>query len=225
MPSRVPRTAVVVLAAGSGTRVGAGRNKILLPLGGRPVVAWSLATAAALSPRPLLLLVVAEADRSAVAPYVDADVQVVTGGATRHESEWRALQVLAPAIDDGAVDLVVIHDAARPLAPARLFDAVIQRARELGAAIPGRVQHDLVARDSASPLGPVLAVQTPQAFRAGPLLDAFRHAERDGFSGTDTASCLERYTDVPVGWVSSPATNVKITFADDLAVAERLLRG
>ena len=69
-----------------------------------------------------------------------------------------------------------------------------------------------------------VAVQTPQAFRARPLLDAYRRAERDGFVGTDTASCVERYTDLAIHCVPSPATNLKITFPEDVALAERLLR-
>jgi 2-C-methyl-D-erythritol 4-phosphate cytidylyltransferase len=71
--------------------------------------------------------------------------------------------------------------------------------------------------------GTVVAVQTPQAFAAAPLLAAYRFAERDGFVGTDTASCIERYTDVPVHCVPGDAGNIKITFPDDLFIAERLL--
>ena len=71
--------------------------------------------------------------------------------------------------------------------------------------------------------GAVVAVQTPQAFAAGPLLEAYRRAERDGFVGTDTASCIERYTDLAS--TACPATrgNIKITFPEDLFLAERLL--
>jgi 2-C-methyl-D-erythritol 4-phosphate cytidylyltransferase len=66
-------------------------------------------------------------------------------------------------------------------------------------------------------------VQTPQAFRAVPLLDAYRCAEADGFTGTDTAACVATYTDLPVCAVPGRATNLKVTFAEDLALAERLL--
>ncbi len=66
-------------------------------------------------------------------------------------------------------------------------------------------------------------MQTPQAFRAGPLLGAYAAADRDGFVGTDTASCIEHYTDLPVHCVPGDARNIKITFPEDLALAERLL--
>jgi 2-C-methyl-D-erythritol 4-phosphate cytidylyltransferase len=66
-------------------------------------------------------------------------------------------------------------------------------------------------------------VQTPQAFRARALLEAYTRAQADGFTGTDTASCVAAYTDLPVHAVPAPATNLKVTFAEDLALAERLL--
>jgi 2-C-methyl-D-erythritol 4-phosphate cytidylyltransferase len=67
-------------------------------------------------------------------------------------------------------------------------------------------------------------VQTPQAFRAGPLLASHLAAQRDGFEGTDTAACVAAYTDLPVVAVPGEASNLKVTYADDLVLAERLLR-
>ena len=87
-----------------------------------------------------------------------------------------------------------------------------------------RDQGHLAALDGGDhPPERVVAVQTPQAFRARPLLEAYRLAEADGFVGTDTASCMERYTDVPVLCVDGDAGNIKITFPEDLFLAERLL--
>jgi 2-C-methyl-D-erythritol 4-phosphate cytidylyltransferase len=218
--------AVVVLAAGEGARVGAGRNKALLPVAGEPLFVHSLRTASQLDGLARLVLVVRSADRpdfeSALAS-TGIDAEVVGGGETRHDSEWRALGVLADDIESGIVDVVAIHDAARPLAPAWLFTDVIAVARESGGAIPGRHQTAMIRRSDLGSVGPVIAVQTPQAFRAPELLDAYRRAERDGFTGTDTASCLEAYADLPVGWVESPRANLKITYAGDLSRAERLI--
>jgi 2-C-methyl-D-erythritol 4-phosphate cytidylyltransferase len=67
-------------------------------------------------------------------------------------------------------------------------------------------------------------VQTPQAFRAVELLEAHRWAAADGFVGTDTAACLERYADVSVVGVPSTSANLKVTFPEDVALAEALLR-
>ncbi|MDO9496772.1 MAG: IspD/TarI family cytidylyltransferase [Nocardioides sp.] len=219
-------TAVVVLAAGSGTRVGASVNKVLLPLGDRPVLAWSLRDALALPDVRRVVLVVRDGEQdevsAAVAPHLgDHEVAVVVGGDTRHGSEWAALRALAPDIRAGDVDVVAIHDAARPLAGAALFTAVIDAARAHGGAIPVAPLAGLVRRDGgALPPGELAGVQTPQAFRAPELLSAYEQAARDGFLATDTAGCVARYGAVRVAAVASSSHNLKITFPEDVALAE-----
>ena len=230
--SDLPRTAVVLLAAGEGRRVGAGTNKVLLPLLGEPVFTWSLRRAFDLPGVTHVVLVIRPEDRAEVdrgleqlaARFPGAQVWIVPGGSTRHGSEWNALQAVADAVDAGEVDVVAIHDTARPLAEVDLFEAVIQSAHEHGGALPVRAQRSLLPRRSGeSRDSELVAVQTPQAFRAGPLLEAYRDADRDGFTGTDTASCIEAYTDLAIHCVPSPATNIKITFPEDVSLAERLL--
>lgn len=221
--------AVVVVAAGAGTRLGAGVNKVLLPLHGVPVVAWSVRTALGL-PDVRRVVVVhrpdeAEALGEALLPHLgDAEVVLVPGGATRHDSEWQALRVLADEVDAGAVRVVAVHDAARPLAGADLFERTFAAAREHGGAIPVVPVDHVVGREAATTVpAPLVGVQTPQVFRADVLLAAYRAAERDGFTGTDTASCVERYGAVPVAAVPSTPANLKVTFPEDLAVAARLV--
>lgn len=223
------RAAIVMLAAGEGRRSGHHTNKVLLPLAGRAVFTWSIESARRLEAVTRTVLVIREEDRDMVTATLERevgppDVEVVVGGDSRHASEWRALQALAPAIQAGEVDVVVIHDAARPLATTSMFASVIEAAHEHGGAIPVRDQGHLTALDDGDqPPDRVVAVQTPQAFRAGSLLDAYRLADTDHFVGTDTASCIERYTDVPVLCVPGDAGNIKITFPEDLFLAERLL--
>jgi 2-C-methyl-D-erythritol 4-phosphate cytidylyltransferase len=228
-----PRAALVVLAAGEGTRVGRDSNKVLLPLAGRRVFTWSIRWAHSLPQVAQVVLVIREADREPVLAALarelpEVDVAVVVGGRSRHESEWRALQALAPSIREGRTDVVVIHDAARPLAGAQVFRDVIEAAHLYGGALPVRDQPALaVLQEPQDGAGPeprrTVAVQTPQAFRAAPLLEAYARASEDVFVGTDTASCMERYTDVAVRCVPGDAGNIKITFPEDLFLAERLL--
>jgi 2-C-methyl-D-erythritol 4-phosphate cytidylyltransferase len=223
-----PDVAVVVVAAGSGTRLGAGVNKVLLPLLGVPVVARSVRTALGL-PDVRRVVVVHHPDEAAamaeaLAPHLgDAEVVLVPGGVTRHDSEWQALRVLADDVDAGDVRVVAVHDAARPLADADLFERTFTAAREHGGAIPVVPVDHVVHRDG-SPVEdvPLVGVQTPQAFRAAELLAAYRAADRDGFTGTDTASCVERYADVAIAAVPSTPANLKVTFPEDLEVAARL---
>lgn len=229
----LPRTAVVLLAAGEGRRVGAGTNKVLLPLLGEPVFTWSLRHALELPGVTHVVLVIRPEDRAEVDAGLEllaerhpgAQVWIVQGGETRHGSEWNALRAVADAVDAGEVDVVAIHDTARPLAEADLFEAVIRTAQAHGGALPVRPQRSLLPRVAGgSRNSDLVGVQTPQAFRAAPLLEAYRRAGRDGFTGTDTAASIERYTDLEIHCVDSPATNIKITFPEDVALAERLLR-
>ncbi len=105
--------AVVILAAGAGQRVGAGSNKVLLPLGDRPVLAWSVLDALALAAVRRVLVVVRPGEHDlvaeALAPHLGAtEVGVVEGGPTRHASEWNALLALRPEIEAGELDVVAI---------------------------------------------------------------------------------------------------------------------
>jgi 2-C-methyl-D-erythritol 4-phosphate cytidylyltransferase len=221
--------AVVILAAGSGSRVGAEVNKVLLPLGDAPVLAWSVRAALAVPDVGRVVLVVRAGEEAAVGSAVaehlgDREVLVVAGGETRHASEWQALRVLAPVITAGEVDVVAIHDGARPLAGPGLFAATLAAAREHGGAIPVVRLDGLATGTGAAVAGPLVGVQTPQAFRAPDLLAAYTRAGADSFEGTDTAACLERYAPgLVIAAVPSTPVNLKITFPEDVGLAERLL--
>lgn len=226
-----PTAAVVILGAGSGSRVGAETNKVLLPLDGRPLLAWSVRDALALAAVDPVVVVCRPGERddvgAALAPYVgDRELLLVDGGTTRHRSERAALDLLAARIDAGEVDVVAIHDGARPLAGADLFGRVIAAAREHGGAVPVQPLPGLLPRDPAAgdpTRDELVGVQTPQAFRAEPLLAAYRRAAADGFEGTDTAACLERYADLALQAVPSSPANLKVTYSDDLGAAEALV--
>ena len=229
---------VVVLGAGAGNRVGAGVNKVLIELAGRPLLAWSLTHALATSGVDRVVVVAAPTEHAEVADALSAylpqdgpdgspdgspEVALVPGGTSRHGSEWAALQAVAGHVEAGRTDVVVIHDGARPLASPALFDAVVAAARRHGGALPAAATHGLVTADlTPAPRG-LVGVQTPQAFRARPLLEAYRAAARDGFEGTDTAATFERYAGLPVVAVPSTPANLKVTWPEDLALAEELL--
>ena len=178
--------ALVLLAAGSGTRVGADVNKVLLPLDGSEdpassALALSLRTALEVADVHRLVLVVRSGDEEAVTAAVqpllgEREVAMVVGGATRHASEQAALGVLRADIEAGEIDVVAIHDTARPLAGPELYAAVIEAAREHGGAIPAApLTHlaTLALQPVEKAAGEALVgVQTPQAFGAATLLAA-----------------------------------------------------
>jgi 2-C-methyl-D-erythritol 4-phosphate cytidylyltransferase len=149
-------------------------------------------------------------------------VLLVPGGATRHASEWQALRALRPEIEAGEIDVVAIHDGARPLAGTALFAETIRAARAHGGAIPVVPLPGLVRADGAPLEGALAGVQTPQAFRAPELLAAYVRADAEGFEGTDTASCLERYGSLRIDGVAGSSLNLKITFPEDVALATEL---
>jgi 2-C-methyl-D-erythritol 4-phosphate cytidylyltransferase len=223
----------VVLAAGAGVRVGHSRNKVFLPLAGRRILTWSLELLRRVRGIGRLVLVVRPDDFQLAEEVLDRElpgvrVDLVIGGATRHESEYRALLHLAEDIRAGTIDIVLVHDAARPLTPAGVVEEVLTAAVRTGAAVPGLPLEGVVELDAAGDpcragYEALVSVQTPQAFRGAPLLAAHDAAARDGFTGTDTAECVERYGQLPVQIVPGDPRNLKVTYADDLFVAERLL--
>ncbi|CAB4743209.1 unannotated protein [freshwater metagenome] len=227
---------MVVLGAGSGTRVGADRNKVLLPLRDRPLLAWSVLHALATRGVDRVVVVTAPGERDEVAealaphlpvsgPAAEVEVALVDGGPSRHASESNALRAVAHHVEAGRTTVLVVHDGARPLASPVLFDAVVAAAREHGGALPAAPATGLVTQTLRPAPEPLVGVQTPQAFRAVPLLEAYRAAARDGFEGTDTAATFDRYAGLPVRAVRSTAANLKVTWPEDLALAEALLQG
>ncbi|ULE35780.1 2-C-methyl-D-erythritol 4-phosphate cytidylyltransferase [Mycobacterium sp. IDR2000157661] len=219
----------VVLAAGTGTRVGADGNKAYLTVAGRPMVAWSLHTLTHVAGVTRILLVHRRGERRLaedIAGQVStaAAIELVEGGDSRHGSELNALRYLAADIEAGAIDVVLIHDAARPVASPDMFLSALKTAREFGGAVPVLPLPDVLTHGSESiEAAALVRVQTPQAFRAAPLLEAYRIAEREGFKGTDTSSCIETFTDVEVRTFRGENCNIKVTYAPDIALAERLL--
>lgn len=223
----------VVLAGGRGTRVGADGNKAYLPLAGRRMVSWTLESLSDVPEVERIVLVTRAEDTARARDTLRRElpglaVEIVEGGRSRHESELKALRYLADDIREGTVRVVLIHDAARPLAGPGLMRAALQVAQEFGGAVPTLPSHDLIRVDDTvvSPVDQddsLVRVQTPQAFRAKPLLHAYEAAQQAAFEGTDTSASVERFSDVDVRAFQGDERNLKVTYAHDLFLAERLL--
>ena len=219
--------ASVVLAAGSGTRFGHSMNKVWLQLNGKHIISRSLENSRKdfVNVRSILVINPDDEDFAREALIKDGALtgtEIVHGGASRHESEYNALQYLKGDITAGKIDLVLIHDGARPLATPQIFAAIAEGAHKHGGAIPTIAldPHEMdTARDET-----VARVQTPQGFRAAPLLEAYEKAAVQGFIGTDTAACMEKFfPDVKTVAVPGDVFNIKITYPQDLAIAELLV--
>lgn len=223
----------VLLAGGIGTRVGGDLPKQLIEVGGRPLLEHALATFHDHDAVSDILVVMAAAHLTAAEALAAAYPKVravLPGGATRSESTLAALAALRELDDD---ELVLLHDAARPLVTGRMVDDCL-------AAL---VEHDAVGTvvESADtiwqvdgeghlagipPRAGLRRVQTPQGFRVGALRAAYDVALRDpGFEATDDCAVVFRYTPaVTVALVPGDVRNLKVTTPGDLRVVEALLR-
>jgi 2-C-methyl-D-erythritol 4-phosphate cytidylyltransferase len=221
----------VVMAGGSGTRMGLDGNKVYLALDGRPALELPLGVLSASAHVAAIVLVVRAGDE-AVARDVAARAggrkvaAIVPGGATRHRSEQQGLAAvrrLSPA------PYVLIHDGARPFLTHVLLDALMDAAREVGGAIPVLPLDGPVASEAPDgtlrlvDTSDLVRVQTPQVFAVEPLLAAYATALADGFDGVDTAQVVERCAPrVVCVAVPGDPRNIKVTTPDDLPLAEAL---
>ncbi|MFZ2059354.1 MAG: 2-C-methyl-D-erythritol 4-phosphate cytidylyltransferase [Acidimicrobiales bacterium] len=204
---------VIVVAAGQGRRFG--QPKQFAVLGGRPVIEWSLDASRSVARG--VVAVVPESFLGSPGIGMGAD-RTIAGGPTRASSVRRGLA----AVPDNA-DVIVVHDAARPLASRELFRAVVE-AVVAGAdgAVPGLAVADTVKRVHGGRVvetldrNELVAVQTPQAFRA----EALRRAHTRAPEATDDASLLEALG-LNVVVVPGEYHNLKLTSPDDLATAEK----
>ena len=223
---KAQKLAVVIPAGGVGTRFGGRLPKQFIRLSRAPILTQ---TVAHFTRHPAIVAIIVaapeihvERTRRALAGVARrAPVTVVQGGGMRQDSVWLALQAV-PA----AADIVIVHDAVRPLITRGLIDAVVAAVAESGAAICAlpitetvkRVRQEVV--EATLDRSELWAVQTPQAFRAALLREAHEKARRDGVIGTDDAMLVERLGH-RVRVVRGLAENVKITTPEDLRRARR----
>ncbi len=214
--------AVIIPAAGTGSRFGGELPKQFQPLAGKPLVQHVIERFLLDENVSRVIVPVAE---SLLAGVKNSDRVVwVAGGETRQQSVIRGLAETRDA------ELIAVHDAARPLFSEAMFHAVVAAARETGAALPVVPVTDTIHRMSneatvvetldRSMLG---AAQTPQCFRADVLRDVLVRAQLEGIEGTDEASLAARFG-YTVKAVPGDPRNLKITVPEDLVIAESYLR-
>ena len=218
---------VLLLAAGEGARVESAEPKAFLDVAGKPVIRRSFEAAIAAELVDGVVVAAPPGDErrieALVPPAGDRSVVVVTGGPTRQASAALALA----AVPD-AIEAVLIHDAARALAPSALFDAVLRELDSCDAVVPARPVVDTIKEAADDEIvgtldrSSLVAVETPQGVRAGVYRRAHERAAADGFLGTDDVSLVERLG-VRVRVIPSLLPNPKITFPRDVVLAEALL--
>jgi 2-C-methyl-D-erythritol 4-phosphate cytidylyltransferase len=243
------KVVVIIPAAGFGTRmasmpVGAkGKQKKSPPtkqfteLGGTPILIHTLRKFAAVEAVSEIWIALRESEISGFRARLESEakdvpkkkVELVVGGEHRQQSVEHALQAIAAAADD----IVLVHDAVRPLVTREIIQEVIEATKKYGAAIAGLPAVDTVKQvertaegaliKATIPRAGIVMAQTPQGFRYNVIKKAFDEASADGFLGTDEASLVER-SGHEVAVVMGSPRNIKITTPADMELAEFYLK-
>jgi 2-C-methyl-D-erythritol 4-phosphate cytidylyltransferase len=234
------KVAVILPAAGLGTRMGKGSaektgtsRKQFMLLEGSPILMHTVRKFTA-SPRVGEIVVAVRAEDlewvggMLSRGFPGSSVRAVEGGNSRQQSVGNALNSLDPS-----TDLVAVHDAVRPFIDLETIDKVLDEAAETGAAIVGLPAVDTVKQvirgtshvriRATLPREKLVMAQTPQVFRYELLKRAYEAARADGFIGTDEASLVERL-DVEVSVVMGSDRNIKITKPGDMDLAHLFFR-
>ncbi len=216
---------VVIVAGGSGSRMGSALPKQFLEIGGKPMLCHSIESFRAALPDMHLVLVLPAAQLSLAQIVLQAlperiDMQLVSGGNTRFASVANGLQ----AVPENAV--VLVHDGARPLVSIPLIRRCYEEALMQGSAVPVLPLTDSIREEDsggsrAISRAKLRIVQTPQAFEASRLKAAFARPFEAGF--TDEATVWEQAGE-QVHLVAGARENIKITTPEDLIIAEALLK-
>jgi 2-C-methyl-D-erythritol 4-phosphate cytidylyltransferase len=225
------RASAVIAAAGKGKRFGDGLPKQFLPLGGKPVLAYSVETISKSDLVGEIIIVVPDdwvwpvrtdiVDRFSIKKVTS----IIPGGPERQDSVLRGFESLT-----GTPDIVAVHDGARPLVPLELVEEVIREASRCGGALAALPSNDTLKRsspemyvDATIPRDSLWFAQTPQAFRYEVLKSALAKAHDEGFTGTDESQLVER-TGIKVKIVKGSPYNIKITTPEDLMLGELILK-
>ncbi|HEY3929960.1 MAG TPA: 2-C-methyl-D-erythritol 4-phosphate cytidylyltransferase [Candidatus Koribacter sp.] len=224
----------IIPAAGLGTRMARGKagvtSKQFFDLNGTPILIHTLRKFANCKQVSEIWVALRSNEMVGFRKHLEQagikkEIRLVEGGEHRQDTVANALKEIKAADDD----IVLVHDAVRPFVDQETIVAVIAAAEKHGAAIAGTPAVDTVKQVERTSEGAVISstilrervvlAQTPQGFRYGLLKKAFDEATRDGFSGTDEASLIERNGGAVQVVMGSPK-NIKITTPGDLELAE-----
>lgn len=217
-------------AAGHGKRMMAGINKVFMNLAGTPILIHTLKSFSKCSEIDNLVIVASGDDISFIKTILDKvsglkPYKIVLGGSERQYSVRNGLAAVEPD-----TDIVLVHDAARPLVSEDIVLRTIAAAKEFGGAVAGvQAKNTIKICDEngfvkyTPDRNTLWEIQTPQAFKLDILVEAHELASRDDFLGTDEASIVER-SGHPVKIVEGDYSNIKITTPEDVILAEEFLR-
>lgn len=198
---------MIIVAGGASARFG--DDKLMTPIAGQPLV---LHTVAAIIGLVDLCVLVCRDDQTEALVEAHPGVTVVQGGHTRTQSELAGLAFLPDE-----VELIGIHDGARPLISPVLVNLLFDTAAEVGGAVPViHPSRPLVRRSDLGHVQDAAVAQTPQVFRGPALQTAYRAAAASSFEGHDTADVIRAFSDLEIAAVAGDPDNIKVTYQSDL---------
>jgi len=222
---------VIFPAAGQSKRMNSGVNKIFLKLSDKPILIHTLLTFSRCDEIDNLIVSVDKEEVRVVETLLKTvphlkPYKIVIGGSERQYSIANAIR----ALDEDA-DIVLVHDAARPLVSRETIVKTIASVKEYGTGVVAVhekntikiVDEDRIVQSTPA-RGTLWSVQTPQGFKREILEAAYEKAEKDDFLGTDDSSLVERLGIVDVHIVEGDQKNIKITTPEDMVIAEAFLR-
>lgn len=229
--SRAYRTVVAIVpAAGRGERFSPGANKPFAGLLGKPLFCWALEALEASGEVAEIIPVLKEEDMEEGARMVEEFSlskvkRIALGGRERQDSVLSALRLV-----EGSSPVVLVHDGARPMLDAALIQRTLRGLPGYDGAVAAVLPKDTIKEaDETGVVANTLqrhllrAVQTPQVFPYNTIMDAYLRAEKEGFRSTDDSALVERQGG-RVNLVEGSYENIKITTAEDMDIAELLLR-
>lgn len=223
---------VILLAAGQGKRMRASRNKILLHLMGKPVISYSLNTFLN-DPACKHIILVTQVDEQDLLKdtvrkekkHRHSPITIVSGGYERQDSVYNGLKAMY-----NLKNIVMVHDGARPFVTLSQLKMLHRKVQETRAAILGVPVKDTIKKvvdgivKETVPRETLWQIQTPQAFYGEDLLAAHECAQQAGYLGTDDASLIEKYSNLPVSMVLGSYENIKLTTPEDMLIGEAIVK-
>jgi len=222
------KASAIIVAAGSGVRLGSSVPKAFVKIGGRTMLSYSLVTVRQIDSISEVVIAIPNGFENAARAEVAAarlgvPVKITPGGIERQDSVRIALELTS-----AESELVIVHDAARPLATPAIFEACLSAAARAGGAIAAVLVSDTLKRIVDGAISATVAraglwqAQTPQAFRRDLLVAAHLRAVREGIVATDDADLVE-CMGARVEVVEASTNNIKITTPSDLAIVEAII--
>lgn len=225
------KSSAIITAAGFGHRMGGGKKKQFLLLGGVPLIIHTLERFQSSSLITEIILLIPEDDiayckKKVISNYNFTKLKkIIPGGEKRQDSVFNGLQEASKEME-----MIVVHDGVRPFLTKNILETAITEAKKKGAAVVAipvkdtlkkisgqRILSERVSRDS------LWRIQTPQVFKKEILIHAFKKAREDNFYGTDESTLVAR-SGVPVYVVGGSELNIKITTPEDMVLGESIFR-